>query len=173
MAVFVIMTKQGEHHVYVSDRDVKRVTNYARFGDEKTYRSAKDERDADGYPKRIIDYSRPLGAWHIVWKKNKIVAVATNVYVGPRLGTKLGRRIKQVKLHEFIMGEIPHCKGVRHRDGDPLNNTRENLALYQLYYTENFNSVKKSEAKADICDGCKNENTCRKVPTRKRISIKG
>lgn len=165
MAVFIIKSrKRGEYPVYVSDRDFERVMDYARFSGEKVkdYRSGKDVRDEYGYPRHVADYSRPPGLWHVVWKNGKIDAVATNVNIGLR-------RTKQMKLHEYIMGEIPRCKGVRHRDGDPLNNVRENLMLYQVYRTEDITHAKKGGKRADVCVGCKDENTCRKVATRKRI----
>lgn len=163
MAVFTIQTKRGAHLVYISDKDAGRVTGFARFSDAKRVRDHRGRispRDKDGYL-LPVDYSQPLGSWHVVWKAGKIDTVATT--------TKYGRRTRQVKLHDYILGEIPKCKAVRHRDGDPLNNTRENLALYQAYVTEKLDSVKKSENKLTICVGCKDENICRRVATRKKF----
>lgn len=171
MAVFVVKTKHGDHLVYVSDKDAERVTRYAYFSGEKRakdYRSAKDKRDRAGYPLHTADYSAPLYSWHIVWKNNKIDVVATNIRINAP-GMKRGYKTKQVKLHEFIMGEIPHCKGIKFKDGNPLNCTRENLSLYQKYETEKLDYETKSRKRTDICVGCKDDNTCRKVPTRKRI----
>jgi len=171
MAVFIVKSKRGEHHIYVNDKDAERVKNYARFSGEKRvkdYKSAKDLRDKNGYPLHVVDYSGPLYSWHIVWKNDKIDAVATDARISAP-GTKCGYRTKQVKLHEYIMGEIPHCKGVRHRDGNPLNNRRENLVLYQVYDTEKLDYTTKGKKRVDICVGCKDDATCRKVPTRKKI----
>lgn len=120
-------------------------------------------------------------AWHVV--RNTVGRV---LYVAATLGggrrQYLGRndygknvysrsavKSHQIKLHEFIMGDIPKCKAIRHRDGDPLNNTRKNLALYQAYHTEKLDCVKKSEVKLNVCIGCINENICRRVATRKKI----
>jgi hypothetical protein len=169
--VFMVKTKRGEYSVYVSDRDAERVKNYAYFSGEervKDYRSAKDPRDKNGYPLRVVDYSGPLYSWHIVWKAGKIDAVATDVRISAP-GTKCGYRTKQVKLHEYIMGEVPHCKGIRHRDGNPLNNRRENLVLYQAYRTEKLDYATKGGKRTDICIGCKDDATCQKVPTCKKI----
>lgn len=171
MAVFMIKSNRGDHAVYVSEKDAERVTNYARFYTEKRVKDYKgrDLRDDNGYPLEEVDYSGPVGAWHIIWKKGKISAVTTNVFIGPRFGTKRERRTKQVKLHEFIIGDIPNCKGIRFRDENPLNNRRENLVIYQVYETEVFNYETKSGKRTNICVGCVDVKTCRRVPTRKRI----
>jgi hypothetical protein len=170
MASIFVTSKQGSRAVCVSDRDLGRVRDYAYFSGEKRakdYQSVK--RDKDGRPLFEADYSRPLGSWHIVWKNGKIDSVATNIIIGQRPGTRGGCKKRQIKLHEFIVGEIPHCKDIKFKDGNPLNNTRENLVVYQLYKLEDLDYAKKSGKRADICIGCKDDNTCRKVPTRKRI----
>lgn len=173
MAVFMVKSKRGDHPIFVSDKDAARVKNYAYFSGEKRatdYRSTKDKRDKNGYPFHVVDYAAPLYSWHVVWKNDKISAVATDIRISAP-GTKQGYRTKQVKLHEYIVGELPHCKAIRHKDGNPLNNRRENLTLFQVYYTEKLDYMKKGNKRADICIGCINENICRKVPTRKRIII--
>lgn len=167
--VFRIKSRRNVYFVQVSDKDAERVSSYARFNGEKRVKECRsDKRDRDGHLVRTVDYAAPLGSWHIVWQKEKITAVATSVNIGSRLGTKFRHRTKQVKLHEYVVGEIPHCKEIRFRDGDPLNNTRENLALYQAYVTEKLDYATKGRAKTDICIGCINDKTCRRVPTRKK-----
>lgn len=145
----------------ISIKSYKRGTTFIRI----------DEKD--------LERVQPI-AWHVVRDTiGRVLYVAATFgggrrqYIGrndcgKNVYSKSAVKSHQVKLHDYIMGDIPKCKAVRHRDGDPLNNTRKNLALYQAYHTEKLDCVKKSEAKLNICIGCTNENTCRRVATRKK-----
>jgi len=138
MSFFIVKSKRGDFPVYVSEKDLARVLEYA---------------------------FRP---WRVMWQKGRIAAVVTTINTGHRFGTKYGYKTKQIKLHEYVIGELPRCKGVRHKDGDPLNNTRENLAIYQAYHTEDINA-KSTRKRSDICIRCCDAKTCGKVATRKRV----
>lgn len=63
------------------------------------------------------DYERVvnLGKWHAVW----VGQGQKKVYAERKINGK------NVKLHQFIVGQI----GIDHKDGDGLNNQRENLRL--------------------------------------------
>ena len=145
MACFTLKSMGEEHLVYVDDKDFSRVDNCARTN-----------AGSGGN-----DYSRPLCVWRILWKGGKIEAVVANVPIS-------FRKTRQVKLHDFIMGDVSKCKAIRHRDGNPLNNYRENLALYQAYKVENIKIVKRKTKSSEICQRCKNEDICQKVVIGKR-----
>lgn len=166
MATFFIYSRHEKHLVCVNDKDVGRVKDYANTDNEYSR-----HRDKFGYLK-LNKRHQEYGAWHIVWKEGKIDAVAATIPIGFKSGTKYGRRTKQVKLHDFILGEYPRCKTVRHRDGNPLNNRRENLVLYQAYQLKDMESVP-TYKRLKMCLVCKDGNTCRKVVTRKKITDKG
>jgi len=118
--------------------------------------------------------------WHVVRNKyGRIMYIAATLgggrreYIGrnaygKNVYSRSAVKSHQVKLHDYIMGDIPKCKAVRHRDGDPLNNTRKNLALYQAYHTEEINAAPKRK-RLDLCDRCKDKNVCRRVATHKRV----
>ena len=177
MASFVIKSKQKNHVVCVNDKDLGRIRDYATVYDEtenlriERARGRAKERGCTVRVELAKDYDRPLYSWHIVWKADKIDAVAVAIYTGFRSGTKYGRKTRQVKLHDFIMGDIPKCKAVRHRDGNPLNNRRENLVLYQVYHRDDIKNAPLKRKIAAVCRGCKEKNTCQKVATRKKLPM--
>lgn len=115
---------------------------------------------------RTLDYSP---TWSLVWKNGTIAAVVSNVIVGFYRGTNRGYKTRRVKLHDFIKGDIPNCKIVKHRDGDPLNNTRDNLSVCQMYVTDEIRRATRTrKKKLKICLGCIDEYTCDKVAVKRK-----
>lgn len=144
MAHFALKSRGEKYVVYIDDKDVERVENCART-------DAGSGRN---------DFSRPLCVWRILWKDDKIDAVVASVPIG-------FRKTRQVKLYDLILGDTPKCKAVRFRDGNPLNNFKENLALYQAYKVEDIKNMPPKRSVSYRCLQCKNNDTCTKVITRK------
>lgn len=115
---------------------------------------------------RMFEYSP---TWYPVRKNGKIIAIVTTVYVQSQPGSSRGFKTRQVKLAEFILGDIPKCKGIHFRDGDPLNNRRENLVLYQAYHTERIKNALSKRKRTSICQKCRASYRCREVAIRRKV----
>lgn len=136
MAYLIISTKMGDVWILINSKDKTHILDY-----QASHAPWRVEFDEDGKPKVPV----------------MTVAVASHP------GRKRGYKTHQIRLDEFILGGVSKCQAIRHKDGDPLNNKRDNLVVYQTYETSDIYEAK-GRKRANLCIRCRDVGTCRKVP---------